>query len=296
MSGKIAKKPVYIFFILFAVLLVIATVVLSVKKDNTQEHYDTSELYGKLVITDLNVGKADAAVIQYGDLCGIIDTGTSDAYKTIKKYLKDNSKKDIDFMMITHYDKDHVGSAVKLTEKYNIKKIYLPDYVSSKSGYKDLMEAVMGNNNVVMVSETVSFSEGELDICFMPPSDPDDIISNSDDLDNDMSLLCMITYGKNRFLLAGDIEEDRIAQILELNEDIKADWLKYPHHGGYEENTPDFLAAVSPTYCVISNGDERPTDDRVLKILEKMNLQYFSTIFGSVITVSDGEGITVNYY
>jgi beta-lactamase superfamily II metal-dependent hydrolase len=288
-SGKILN----IALIILAFCIVAIGLVTHFIKKNNAESLDLTDLTDKLVITNLDVGKADAAIIEYNGMCGIIDTGTKDSYSTIADYLEEKQITALDFMIITHYDKDHVGSAVKLLKNYAVTNVYLPSYVSSKSGYYKLMEAIEGNDNVDYITEEITIEKDELKICIIPPTNPAELLSSEKDMDNDMSLLCMLTFGNKNFLFTGDIEETRISQILSSGKDLSADWIKMPHHGAYKDNLSDFLAIVSPSYAIISTGPERPTESNVLSILSKLNIQKYSTINGSVLTICDGNEITV---
>jgi len=289
------KKLVNLLLILLAVGFLMFTAAYSIQQENTEKNYQVIGEDEDLVIVNLDVGKADSAILSYQGTFGLIDTGTKDAYDTIEKVLKANKIQSIDFMIITHYDKDHVGSAVKLLRKYDVKKLYLPDYVSEKSGYSDLLAEVAGDPNVVQVSKEQQLTVKGLTIRIIPPEEPEALFLDSDKIDNNMSLMCMVTLKNKRFLFTGDIEENRIEQILDRKEDVKADWLKVPYHGGYASNTKDFLAAVSPQYAVISTGYERPAEAKTLMALAELNIQRYSTTEGSVVTVSDGENITVSY-
>ena len=105
----------------------------------------------------------------------------------------------------------------------------------------------------------------------------------------------MVTLKNSRFLFTGDIEESRIRQILDRKEDVRADLLKVPYHGAYLSNSREFLMAVSPQYAVISTGNERPADARLLVDLAELNIQNYTTMGGSITTVSDGDSIKVSY-
>jgi beta-lactamase superfamily II metal-dependent hydrolase len=280
--------------LLFLSLILIAVFIKPEKPQKPLEtDYSISEETDKLVIVNLDVGKADSAFVEYNGLCGIIDTGTKESYDIIKEYLDDNDRTSMNFMLITHYDKDHVGSAVKLIQNYDISKIYLPDYVSSKSGYAKLMEEIQGKDNVVFVSSPQEVMLGDVTMNILPADDQEALITDADNMDNNMSLLCMLTYGEKKFLFTGDVEKDRINQILASGADLKADWIKLPHHGDYKSNTPEFLEMVSPQYSVVSTGPERPTEDKLLALLSDMKIQNYCTMWGTVITTCNGKEITV---
>ncbi len=247
-----------------------------------------------LVITNLNVGKADAAFIEYKGMTAIIDTGTEDAFGTISTHIKNNNIKKIDFMLITHYDKDHLGSAVNILDNYQVDSIYLPHYVSEKAGFSALMEAVSDRPDVTFVSSVTTVSLKDLNIRIIPADNAEEILENSKKIDNDMSLMCLLTLNEKRFLFTGDVEKQRIARILESSEDLTADWIKIPHHGGYSKNSPEFLSMVSPKYSVISTGAERPADEELLSLLKDLEIENYDTSNGDVVTVSDGKEIVIS--
>ena len=59
----------------------------------------------------LNVGKADAIIIAKDPYTIVIDTGTNAQGKVLVRELQNRGCKSVDLLIITHYDKDHVGGA-----------------------------------------------------------------------------------------------------------------------------------------------------------------------------------------
>ncbi len=259
--------------------------------------YLQGNLSRKLVVTDLDVGKADSAVIKYGDVVGLIDTGTSDAFDTIDSFLKENKVADIDYMILTHYDKDHIGSAVDIMNSYDVGNIYLADYESEKKYYTQLMEAVKDRDDVTFVTEPVNFSYDDLTIEILPAEDPEKLKDESNKLDNDMSLVCMMTLGESDLLFTGDVEKKRIKQMVKSaedgEEDFDCDWIKIPHHGEYQKAEKELLEIATPEYSVISTSEEQPPDEKLLELLEDKSVQNFNTFDGNVVTVCDKDSINV---
>lgn len=292
--SKPSKKTLNILIIAAIVCLIAASVaVIRLQKSSVQSNLSEYP-QDELVIVNLAVGKADAAFLSYDGSLGMIDTGTQESYYRIKKFMDENAQTSMDYLIITHYDKDHVGGAVSLLQEYEVEKIYLPDYVSSKSGYGDIMEAVKGRDDVVFVSSKEQISVGDMTIQIIPPSDPAELSEDDDNMDNDLSLLCMVNFRSKKFLFTGDIEKARIKQLKNDGVDLTADWIKIPHHGGYEDNSKKLLSLVSPKYSVISTGPEKPADAELLKLLAELGIKNFSTTKGDVVTLCDGEKIDVS--
>ena len=172
--NKADRKKIIIGILIFLCAAVLVfTVLYSVRQETTERNYREIGENDDLVIATLNVGKADCSLLAYQGTFGLIDTGAKDAYDLIDKVLSLNHTQTIDYMIVSHYDKDHVGSAVKLLQNYNVRKIYLPAYVSSKSGYSKLQAELAGNKNVVYVSEDEVINVNDMTIRVIPPKEPD---------------------------------------------------------------------------------------------------------------------------
>lgn len=249
--------------------------------------------YEVLTVTDLDVGKADAAVLRYKDFLGIIDTGTEESYPVIDAFLKKEGIDNIDWMLITHYDKDHSGGALSLIDDYDVDKICLPGYVSEKKHYGELTEKARTLDTVTFVSSPEEYSYGELKLQIIPPADPEGLKQDEEDYDNNMSLLCMVTLGSKKLFFTGDIEKDRIAQVLNSPLDIDADWIKLPHHGTHEKKMKKFLKRVSPEYSVISTSEEEPPEEELLALLNELGIKNYDTVKENVVTECDGHYIKV---
>ncbi len=247
----------------------------------------------QLIITNLQVGKADAAVLQWGDHAGMIDAGSDQSFQVIQSFLEENGIHALDFLLLTHFDRDHVGSAPALIRSYPIAHIYLPDYESEKKFYTAVMQAVLGRDRVITVREAMDFTEGRFTMRIFPADNPAPLLKSSSNRDNNMSLISLVSFGECRFLFTGDIEKKRIRQILKSGDDLRADWIKYPHHGEYEEVQREFLERVNPASAVVSTSLDRPISDDLLMLLNELNIRLHSTVEGHVTTLCDGTHITV---
>ena len=64
-----------------------------------------------LEVCFLKVGKADAIVLMCRDETMVIDCGEEDDGREVLACLKSRGVKEVDVLVITHFDKDHVGGA-----------------------------------------------------------------------------------------------------------------------------------------------------------------------------------------
>ncbi len=239
----------------------------------------------ELTVTFFNVGKGDAILIEAEEERMLIDSGYDDTCEEILDYLEEQGIRRLDYLVITHFDKDHVGGADHVLETVEVGEILQPDYVSEGGQYLEYREAMeKKGKEPVPVTETRRLSLGNAELVIYPPQQEE-----YKEEDNDFSLVISMTYGERRFLFAGDSERERLKELLEQSEfELAHDLLKVPHHGREEKNSQEFLEAVSPEFAVITCSEEKPADPEILKILESMGTKTYQTTEGTVICQSDG--------
>lgn len=243
---------------------------------------------GDFTINVLDVGKADSMILSTSNHNVIIDCGESDDGDKIVEYLNENNISHIDYLFITHFDKDHIGGFSELVENIKIDNIIAPDYESEKDEYQNYIKALKKNNlSVTTLKKDMSFT---LDDCVFKINPPQE---KSYESENDFSLAISVTHGDNKFLFMGDAEEIRTKEILDIFNG-KYDFLKIPHHGQFNAMTQTLISSVQPQYVVITDSNKNPADDKLLNILENSGCNVYRTANGSIKAVSDGSKILVN--
>ena len=86
------------------------------------------EVYPDFTMDFLDVGKADCMVLRTENSTVVIDCGEKGDGKQILSLLAENEIETVDYLIITHYDKDHVGGAAKLINTIEVKNVLAPDY------------------------------------------------------------------------------------------------------------------------------------------------------------------------
>ena len=248
---------------------------------------------GQLTITALSIGKADALIVQQGRHTVVIDTGEEDDGADLLKELKSRGVTKVDLLLVTHFDKDHVGGAAYLADHMEISSVMMPEYEGGRPEYRAFLESLQGHAGVRRVATPEQLAVGDMQFSIYPAEDPDEIMDTEDEYDNDMSLVASLTFGSGKFLFAGDIEGTRIQKMLSTGIDWRHDWLKLPHHGRYEDALIDLLDAVDPDTVVICCSEKNPAEKKTLKLLEEKQVEVWDTSRRAVVTRSDGKQITV---
>lgn len=244
----------------------------------------------ELKITFFDVGKGDAILIETKDTRMLIDTGYDETASVILDYLDRQGSGQLDYLVLTHFDKDHVGGADKVLEAVDTACILQPDYESDGGQYLEYQEALEeAGQKPELVTETRKISFDGVECLIYPPQQQE-----YKEEDNDFSLVISMTYGEQRFLFAGDCEKERLKELLEQTEfELQHDLLKVPHHGRKEKNSEEFLEAVSPAAAVITCSQEEPADEKIRRILRQTGTQVYTTAEGTVTCVSDGEQMEI---
>ena len=241
-------------------------------------------------VTFFDVGKGDAVLIETANHCMMIDSGYDDTAEVILDYLKERETDRLDYLLLSHFDKDHVGGADRILEEVETGTVLQPDYQSDGGQYGEYMEVMRAQGKApAVVTQTMELSLDGVEFVIYPPQKKD-----YEEEDNDFSLVVRMRYGDGIFLFAGDCEKERLNELLEQREfELASDVLKVPHHGRKEKNSREFLSAVRPVTAVITSSKEKPADEEICGILEELGTDVYFTENGTVTVCCDGEKFEV---
>ena len=85
----------------------------------------------QMSLTIFKIGKADSILISYYDQHILNDTGEDADTEGILTYLQKNQIAKLHALIITQFDKNHVGGADKIVENIDIDNIYTANYISN---------------------------------------------------------------------------------------------------------------------------------------------------------------------
>ncbi|MBQ9042975.1 MAG: MBL fold metallo-hydrolase [Eggerthellaceae bacterium] len=243
-------------------------------------------------VSFIDVGKGDCILVQAGGSAALIDTGYDSTSDEVLSYLSDLGVSRLDWVVLTHYDQDHVGGLRAIGEKLDIGTVFLPGYVGKDKNYKTAMSAIEGLGLATqLVTERLHLKLGDYDFDLFPPGVEYDPGSKGEEgNDNDCSLVASLTGDGASFLFAGDLEEDGIAAYLE-DDHGRFDVVKMPHHGRKASLTDEFLEDVRPQIAIITDSKDDPADKKTLKMLDAIDAEAYRTgTYGTITVQCDGTG------
>lgn len=262
------------------------------KYDYTVKKLSKNTVTGELEIHFLDVGQAESTLIICDGQVMLIDTGMDDQGTKIQYYLKQRGIDRLDYLVLTHPDIDHIGSADVIITKFDIGTIFMSDYEKETKNYLHL-SGLMEERQIIYFTPAVGnvYSLGEASFQILGPND-------DYEESNDASITLMLTHGNNKFLFTGDAEAIAEKDMLNNGLSLEADLYHVGHHGSKTSTTEEFLNAIMPTYAVISCGENNPyglPDAEVLNSLRTRNIKVFRTDEqGTIVATSDGKTITFN--
>ena len=245
----------------------------------------------EMTVYFFDAGKADAILLTSGEAAVLVDCGEKSFGGTILRKLAELGIEKLDALIITHFDKDHVGGAAKVLGGIAVDRVLQNDRRAEGSEAEKYRRA-LGKAGIepLTVTESVDLVFGGMTITVDAPRQSR---YGSDD-SNNASLIVSVSDGTHTVLLPGDAESERIAEFL-ASSSAACDVLKLPHHGRMSAGTEALLRAASPAYAVITSSDKEPEDAYLPELLESLGLQVFLTRTAPVTVRCSGGSLEVFY-
>lgn len=252
---------------------------------------DISGIGEGLTVYCFKAGKADAHLIYGEDWAVLIDCGEKGFGKDILKYMKKNGIERLDSLVITHFDKDHVGGAAKVLNGTEVGQVLQSGCPKKSSEYDNYLDALEDKGiDPVTVTERMSFTLGEAVFTIDPPRKD----SYERSPENNSSLITEVTFGKRSLLFTGDAEDERLAEYTAANDKV-FDLVKVPYHGHWQRELTPFAEEVKASIAVITSSDKEQEDKETVVLFERTGAEVFQTRTEAVIVRCDGEDIAAAY-
>lgn len=278
MKFEMIKKFWIIPFLAAAVLILLFCMRPDTKPDEMEIHV-------------FSIGKADAFLLHSSQGNVLIDTGEKTDSDTILKYLADKEIKTLDYMIITHFDKDHVGGAAKILKSIPVNNVIQSNCPKESQEYERFLKA-LGEKNIqpITITDVTGFEVGKMKFSVIGTGDKTFVLEES----NNSSLITTVEYGSRRFLFMGDSKSERIQDFLNTGV-AHYDFLQVPHHGEYDSLLKPLISHCSSGYAVITCSEALPEKEKTVKLLEENGAEVYLTRKGAITLTCDGEKLNIRY-
>lgn len=220
----------------------------------------------------------DCILIESNGKYALIDTATPGKASRVKQYLTDLGIKELEWVLITHFDGDHYGGYKSISKKVKIKKVYMKK-IPSASGYKTVKEAAESHGTkIAIVTDKANTSAklGNIEFKFYNTGTTPSTIntkaggtisSTGKNRQNIYSIVSVAKINGKKVVFTGDHEaqsksynqKDKILLQKICNQTAKQvgdiDVMKVIHHG-YNGNTAAELKYYKPEYAIITHKDK----------------------------------------
>ena len=281
------------------------------------------------------MGQGDAIFIRLPDGKNmLIDCGDKDAdgenAEYIIEYLNKYSVDNIDYLILTHPDSDHVGNADEILGRFDVGTAFIPFITDEMQTlfpeFSSAKEKLEEKEVLIVNPDCFQYLKGEnYFFAFLSPtprSFPDssysELASSSVPTATQINNLSPITYlecfGK-RFVFTGDAESAEESKVVSnyksgfyglayqtagysINLE-NVDCLKISHHGASDASSKEFLQLLNTKNAVISVGDNfygHPSSETLIK-LEEVNADYslFRTdVDGTISARLNGQSLVID--
>ena len=268
-----------------------------------------------LEVSLLDVGQGDGIFMESREgTTYLIDGGSLDTDKLgtyrILPFLIARGTGRLDYIIVSHTDKDHISGVEELLAQDLIAVgcLVLPSIREKEEAYLRLESLVRDRKIPVRyMSAGDRIRDGKMDIyCLHPASDFAVTSANS------YSMVLSVTYGNFDMLFTGDLEGVGEELLLQrLKEDYyRQEWgiapaasyevLKVAHHGSKNSTSEELLKVLMPDYSLISCGRNNwygHPHPELLKRLEEAGSRIMATYEKGAITLwTDGEKLIIKRF
>ncbi len=213
-----------------------------------------------LKIYFIHVGQGDSAlIVTPHNKTILIDGGGSENYdvgkNTLLPYLLDRKITKIDYMIISHFDTDHVGGLLTILKELKVEKVIIGKQYESSENYEEFLKIIQEKKIFVKQVEKGDMINIEKNVKIQVMFPYSELISEN--ALNNNSLVFKFVYNKFSILFTGDIEEIAEEKLIELYGDtmfLKSTVLKVAHHGSKSSSIEEFLKLVQPQIALIGVG------------------------------------------
>lgn len=202
-----------------------------------------------LTIGAVDVGQGQCITVFDGDVTLMSDCGGNyKAGENAARWLYSHGREQVDLLVLSHFDEDHVNGILDLLLHIPVKEIiYCGNNITEDESHMFVKIKDHAENNgtkMTLLNRTNDLSLESMQLR----------IFVSDGQDSNDGLVVALQSGNYRMLLMGDADFDVEKQIMYDTTVNNIDCLVVGHHGSKTSTSEEFLERIDPKSAIISCG------------------------------------------
>lgn len=250
---------------------------------------DSQSVEGSLTVHFMDVGQADAALVQCEGHYMLIDGGNKGDSDLVYTVLKNANVPKLDIIVATHAHEDHIGGLPGALNYTTADLTLCPVTEYESKAFENFAKYAKergGGITVPQVGDTYSLGSATVTI----------LAVNTFEDPNGSSIVLRIDYGETSFLFMADADQAVEKQLVERQADLYCNVLKVGHHGSESSTGGELMFYARPQYAVISVGEDNSyghPHDAIFPLMERYDVNVYRTDKnGDVYCTSDGKSVT----
>ncbi len=254
-----------------------------------------------VVFVDLQTKGESILVIFPNGKTMLIDGGMPSAYPKLESVLKQHGISEIDVMIGTHADQDHIAGLTKVLDDsdFVVKQVLISYIPSSTLTYRNFLDELSDNglqSQAVFDGHIIDVDSSVATKILSPPiggiqDGPSASLANSN------SLVTLLEYGNVSFLLTADATHTTELWIVQNHPNLDIDIMNGPHHGSKHSSTDAFIDHITPQLVIFSanlnNEYGHPHQEAVNEYLSRGINHYQTGLEGNIVIKTDGSGCSL---
>jgi len=244
---------------------------------------NTARYDGDMEIHVLDVGQGQSVLFSSENTFALVDCGSGNSWydpgTVAADHLMTMGCKELDYLILTHYDSDHANGVETLMARLPINTILVPSG-RDDDGLADAVRELAFEHGIKVcsVNEAETFEFGKAELRVLPPA--------GGEKDNERGLVVLATLVDRDFLITGDISAAAERRLLAEYVLPDVEYLVAGHHGSKTSTSEDLLEAVMPETVFISvgrgNSYGHPAEDALRRMAEHECVVYRTDLHGNI--------------
>lgn len=238
----------------------------------------------------LDVGQGQSVLLASGGKFALVDCGSANSWysagETASQQLQSMGCRRLDYLILTHYDSDHVSGLPGLLARLDVDVLLAPEGLDDAGLQNAVLEAAGAYGvSVRFVDTKQDIPFGDAELAVFPPV--------GEAADNERGLTILASVGEEDLLVTGDMDSATERKLLAAYDLPDIEVLVAGHHGSKYSTSNELLDALRPETACISVGSNsygHPADETMRRLAEHGCAIYRTDMQGSIhLSLNQGE-------